>query len=1507
MPNEINPNDYNIDFFASDILGITTATNFRDYLLNKNLTDLPDELVNGAAGNFTNKYQDKGQEKSINYTQISDPGNLDEWLLEGNFSVTSHEVRDIGMLTGNIYGPPSIQSYSYLTPELLDDSTGFLQYPTSSGGDDYKQILLNQQLNLGPGSAINFPSKLNDIAKERRKQEALNRLKLNTENTVLGAINLDPVGLAAGQDLIVRDYKITSNPTLAGKITEFFTDSVDINLPVSPIPAGAFGKYGDTDGPESYSDLIKSTGEGTKSLIYSSVSYNKYGPTLNEPKGLLANVFGAGQAAQKNTYLTPPLEIINTGQLEIPLIDKINRAVGNAIDAVTKLQIENDDTILLPTESDNPSISIDNIQQNAELGFSTLPSAGFNDTWNLRGPLSKFEIPSFGLSIPIPDDGPDGPIGTKIPLDVNEDFYPGNAATNGTKNNAIPYDRGMYWGNQTTNPFRRGILKYTQDLINNSNNTKDYKDKARYIGVTNDAANYDSATGRHKNYSMGNTVTDSENGYYCRSWSVRNPYKKVSDLIRHGATKEDGTASSLTRDDLGLSVLGSNGFVKVAPYVSRDNKGKRTNTDSGFDGTTLVLGNPAVQKYMLSLENLAWQNTEHILNVSPCEVGPNGGRIMWFPPYNISFTDNTSVEWEATKFIGRGEPVYTYNSTERTGTLSFTLIIDHSMAMTEIKEKGEQALFRYFAGCDDPIEEFAKIAPPAKVEEIKVQQKEEDTKTDPPVSEEQPAPEKKEFVVTPPSSPPVNKLQFYFRNARYFEKDSVGTKLETEMGPNADEKQPNYKPEYTRKWPNGYLRATYDDTPPVIVTSNTFDPTQEPTTAFNPAYTATSESQLDSLNEKAYQDMFELIQFLLSPDGKRYKIKIIGKTSDAGPTSGNKSNQKLAETRAKSTKDYILKNMLEIEGNLSDPVFKANNLGSEKTYPTEKEWRDSDLRWEVLSVGEVDSSLSVTYDDGTGQKSEKSDENRTFGDANTSVPAAIRDRTTLITLEYNKEIDDSIIGPAQIVDPNATPINSTASNQTEATSANGNTTTNAQVNNQTSTNSVISESEKKQKQRQKELLENLAQKGARYMAWECSYFEEMKQEDSFIYESLTEKLKYFHPAFHSMTPEGFNARLTFLQQCTRQGPNIALNEPSNLAFGKPPICVLRIGDFYHTKIVIDSVNFSFDPLQWDLNPEGIGVQPMLCNVDLNFKFIGGSSLGGPISQLQNAVSFNFFANTALYNPRTIYTSVGEYAVKRRDPWTNELVEVSNKVETYNSAGSGFEYGAFITPNESFKSANNNSPTSSNNTGSQNTQPNPNNGSVTGDPSKATLDKQLQDQGIVATDATPTEEQKQAIENEVNKNEEINKNTDNKGVGDDNQNGNESKVIKGFDKKTGQYTTQYTQNIKKTKYDGPETVKVPSGTRVFRTQTKDVSGNLIIYIQQTQEINTVNTGVSTKSTEIGPVIKNNRLTTTCGRKDFLYNNGGTANDSWYDNTPFLNVIKQVFCKGNKDKTWKELTS
>lgn len=153
---------------------------------------------------------------------------------------------------------------------------------------------------------------------------------------------------------------------------------------------------------------------------------------------------------------------------------------------------------------------------------------------------------------------------------------------------------------------------------------------------------------------------------------------------------------------------------------------------------------------------------------------------------------------------------------------------------------------------------------------------------------------------------------------------------------------------------------------------------------------------------------------------------------------------------------------------------------------------------------------------------------------------------------------------------------------------------------------------------------------------ENNWFNELSPDQSITFKYLAEKIQYFHPAFHSTSPEGFNSRLTFLQQCVRQGPSITENSSNsgNLAFGRPPVCILRIGDFYNTKIIIDSLGITYDNNTWDLNPDGIGVQPMIATITLGIKFIGGSSLTGPINKLQNAVSFNFFANTEVYESRS---------------------------------------------------------------------------------------------------------------------------------------------------------------------------------------------------------------------------------------------------------------------------------
>lgn len=176
-----------------------------------------------------------------------------------------------------------------------------------------------------------------------------------------------------------------------------------------------------------------------------------------------------------------------------------------------------------------------------------------------------------------------------------------------------------------------------------------------------------------------------------------------------------------------------------------------------------------------------------------------------------------------------------------------------------------------------------------------------------------------------------------------------------------------------------------------------------------------------------------------------------------------------------------------------------------------------------------------------------------------------------------------------------------------------------------------------------ETMANYMREGLGYRRYddERLFFEMLSEKDNIAYSKLIDKVKYFSPAFHSITPEGFNARLTFLHQCTRQGPTVTVsdiggtgNTAANLAFGRAPFCVLRLGDFLNTKIVINSMSISYPDNQWDINPEGIGMQFMMAKVSLNIDILGGSDISAPIKRLQNAVSFNYYANTSIYDNRS---------------------------------------------------------------------------------------------------------------------------------------------------------------------------------------------------------------------------------------------------------------------------------
>jgi len=610
------------------------------------------------------------------------------------------------------------------------------------------------------------------------------------------------------------------------------------------------------------------------------------------------------------------------------------------------------------------------------------------------------------------------------------------------------------------------------------------------------AANYEFGTGKY--VGIGKGTADQ---VYCRSWTTLDRYQYVNQLVRHRGL--DTTYPY--RNQLKGSVLDDNGFVKIAPYRS----------DSPTDP----------KKYMFSIENLAWADS--FKNLPPCEIGPGDlltgkkGRIMWFPPYNISINESSNVNWESTNFIGRGEPVYTYNNTERSGTLSFSIIVDHPSYVNSFRGYSgpdDNYVASFFAGCIEPTQEFIDKLTVSEREDIIV-----DNVTITPIK-----------TVTPETPP--QPFTIYFPN----DSTAIPQKYENGLSGSTINDKINYKlnPDGA-----GYGIGSYSGG-------------------------VTSQTTWNDINNFGLNGWYNPIQ--IEPGGKTYNGIL-------DPL-------------------YIADLSIYLDEKCPSCYLTITSYASAQGNPKSNE---------ILSNGRTDSIYGDLYqklylgksDEYKKARIRKSDKNETLYNTGCNPKSGTRtdtkqckmDRKSVITFAIDDKLKpETQVTPDKVVKPQNRKINTKITNR---------------------------------------------------FYTECNYFDKLKETDGFVFDSFREKIKYFHPAFHSMTPEGLNSRLTFLQQCTRQGPTNEAQGAVNLAFGRAPVCILRIGDFFNTKVIFDNLSIDYDPLQWDLNPEGVGVQPMIANVTLSFKMLGGSSLLGPINKLQNALSFNYYANTQVYDTRADYISI----------------------------------------------------------------------------------------------------------------------------------------------------------------------------------------------------------------------------------------------------------------------------
>ena len=798
---------------------------------------------------------------------------------------------------------------------------------------------------------------------------------------------------------------------------------------------------------------------------------------------------------------------------------------------------------------------------------------------------------------------------------------------------------------------------------------------------------------------------------YCRVWTNYHQYRSLMDTIRPlgGATKQDfydeaynwkalRAPSGNTRLVQNSVLDDRNGLVKITPY--------KDDIKTGINN---------IKRCMFSIENLAWREQGRINGtydddgLSPEQKGPFGGRIMWFPPYNLTFDEQVSVNWDSSEFIGRGEKVYTYKNSDRTGRLSFTMLIDHPGIVdywdkrdgeTSYDSYGcidansnESELLRFFAGCD------VLTAKPQKIDEVNFQPGNGNNVGNNGNSQDSINGKSNEPVASPGNaSDPNPNGTITFKVAAYFPNNYSGVNdrgqgvdfpinyLLNGVGTQVDDSNKiipidmTVTPSYLdgNEWKNdcGGYEVRELDSKGISIQTNQITGGVE----YNP------EKQVEYfiLNQNANLK----IKYDTGATAREYTlVKIMYDQSEhkwKGGAHGGKKYPRFYEQKYFTRADNdTIKQILTSGGNYLDKKsFCYNSTGYLSGAGKSGFYKTDEKDKNVILISLVDLYVALNLDKGQIfdslyddynvkliqdciQKSKLKSivtcgscspvANSTNAENYQDTLANERSKTLYNWLNIHlKKNDDTEINDKKTVNPDVSgqiyekndvddPVmKACRSARAEITFSNVsdeiiNQIRAAQA--QAVVSNPVQAPQTPASQNTDGNNENASSTGNKISRYdnEALFFKRLKKDDPFLHHLITEKVRYFDPAFHSISPEGFGARLTFLHQCTRQGPTQGTSDfggiANNLAFGRPPVCILRIGDFYYTKIVITNLSIDYKDASWDLNQEGIGVMPMMANISISFAFLGGSDLTGPISRLQNALSFNYYANTTVYDNR----------------------------------------------------------------------------------------------------------------------------------------------------------------------------------------------------------------------------------------------------------------------------------
>ena len=572
-------------------------------------------------------------------------------------------------------------------------------------------ILLNENPSGSDGS-LSQDSSIAIIGAKTLNKEFKHRVAYELYQQTLGQVNIfnsninpdtgevtvkpntdpfDALGLVTGNiPILSRVYNITTPDSLFGQGINFAAKLAGLYSPYSYIP-GEYFDYPDPIGNGPYENalsliggavgalfsvlqpanqssselLVEYTSVPTRKLLYDQLRYNIYRPDYKIGTNLTAppGAFYIGERKNQINSLLSPSDQLPLGR------DGKTSSVGPV------LSYSNVGKLFETSQLDNTFFGINS------RNFSSA-GASFNGTTLVSAPISG-DLTWMSKA----NDGENYTMPGKLPERGGADLTDVGTLSDFARSNSTNYI------------FTPGsILDVTQKLVDAGTRAAK-SSRLEHVGnainqiskVFNDGYQELTKGSRVIKYTTKNSQNNSsavaKGLEYCRVFTKDRPYYTFNEL-----QKSDGNIRKYTN-----SVLDNTYNLNIVPT---------SNNIQTINGTQ------SVKKYMFSLENLAWRTSNKkgftYNDLPACEKGPNGGRIMWFPPYDLSFDESISTSWQDNNFLGRTEPIYTYTNTSRKGNVSFKIVVDHPSIMNllvkeELKDSNNnevtQIIDSFFAGC----------------------------------------------------------------------------------------------------------------------------------------------------------------------------------------------------------------------------------------------------------------------------------------------------------------------------------------------------------------------------------------------------------------------------------------------------------------------------------------------------------------------------------------------------------------------------------------------------------------------------------------------------------------------------------------------------------------------------------------------------------------------------------------------------------------------------------------